>query len=372
MQGACNITRRALFGGLGASIFAGSALAGIVEKQGVYADGMSFLPENPMNIRRSGLDLFIADVSKAEAVVGADGSISYPRKYELCVESIAEGAARIRQAMPDVVLALSSDDIGQKGKVAAIFQFQGCDPIDRDLARMQFFHDKGLRILQLTHNESNLFATAYTDERSGFGLTQLGIEGVAEMNRVGLIPDVSHASEPTVLETVHHSKAPVILSHGACRALLNHPRAATDRMIRAAAESGGIFGVFMMSFWLTDAAVPMPEHYVAHIRHAVNVAGIDSVGIANDYAMEGLQFEGRPFDNAADTGRSYGSWWESNRKRGVPGFGPTPTHAVIPEFNTIDRMAQIHRALLKGGFKPREADRIMGENWSRFFKENLR
>lgn len=367
------LARRAFLGGLAATAIAGTAQAtGKPLKTGPYADGMSFLPENPADVARSGLDLFLADVSKGEMDVDAKGNKFYHRKFALCDQSITEAAERIRTSFPDVRLALSAADIGQPGQVAAVFQFQGCEPIADDLSRMQYFRDKGLRVLQLTHNESNAHATAYTDEASGKGLSKLGQDGVREMNRIHLIPDVSHASEQTALETVALSNAPVLLSHGACRALLAHPRAATDRMIKAVADSGGIFAPFMMSFWLTTDPVPSPQHYVAHIRHAVKVAGLDSVGVSNDYAMEGLSFEGRPFDNAKDTGRSYGPWWDGNRARGIPGFGPTPTHAVIPELNTIDRLALIHRALLKDGFTPREADKIMGANWTRFFKENLR
>lgn len=356
--------------------FAALAVTGVArgaepKKTGPYVDGMSFLPDNPADLAASRIDAFICDVSKGKMDRDAAGNPFYHRTFELCDESITAATARIRSEFPRLKIALKGADLGT-GQPAAIFQFQGCEPIGTDLYRIAYFRDKSLRILQLTHNESNAFATAYTDERSGRGLSPLGIEGIREMNRVGLIPDVSHASELTALQTVQISNTPTILSHGACRALLSHPRAATDQMIRAVAESGGVFGVFMMSFWLTDAKVPKPEHYIAHIRHAVKLAGIDAVGIANDYAMDGLKTEGRSFDNSKDMPGSYYEWWEQNRKRGIPGFGPLPQHAVIPEFNTIDRMALIHRALLRGGFRPAEADKIIGGNWTRFFTENLR
>jgi len=268
------------------------------------------------------------------------------------------------------MVARTAADLADR-RAKAIFQFQGCDSIGDDLSRMRHFHDLSLRVLQLTHNESNSHATAYVDEGTGVGLSALGREGVSEMNRVGLIPDVSHGSEPTALDTVAVSSKPVILSHSACRALLNHPRAATDRMIRAVADSGGVFGVFMMSFWLTDDPVPTPEHYVAHIRHAVNVAGLDAVGIANDYAMAGLSGSaGRPFDNATDM-QGYQTWWQGYRRRGVPGFGQDPLHAVIPELNNIDRMQLIHQALLKDGFSATAAEKIMGGNWMAFLSSNL-
>lgn len=336
-----------------------------------YADGLSFLPEDPADVARSGLDAFLCDVSLGEMDTDANGNAFYHRTFELCDRSIREAAERIGQEFPGLRVALDGSDVGVPGTRAAVFQFQGCEPIGTDLSRIEYFRDRSLRVLQLTHNESNGFATSYVDERSGQGLSPLGIEGVREMNRLRLIPDVSHASERTALDTVEVSNAPVILSHTACRALLPHPRAATDAMIRAVAESGGIVGIFMMSFWLTDAPVPTVEHYVRQIRHAVDVAGIDAVGIANDYAMGGQQGSDGPFDNERDMG-GYLKWWEGNRARGIPGFETTPRHAVIPELNNIDRMPLIHRALLDHGFASADAEKIAGLNWKRFLVSNLR
>ncbi len=336
-----------------------------------YADGMSFLPEDPADVARSGLDAFLCDVSVGEMDTDASGHPFYHRTFELCDQGIQAAAERIRTEFPGLRVALEGSDIGVADSRGVVFQFQGCEPIGTDLARIEYFRNRSLRVLQLTHNESNRFATSYVDERSGQGLSPLGIEGVREMNRVHVIPDVSHASEATALGTVEVSNAPVIMSHTACRALLPHPRAATDAMIRAVAESGGVIGIFMMSFWLTEAPVPTPEHYVMQVRHAVEVAGIDAVGIANDYPMSGQPGPSGPFDNARDMA-GYLGWWKGNQARGIPGFERLPQHAVIPELNNIDRMSLIHGALLKGGFSSADADKLMGLNWKRFLSSHLR
>lgn len=367
--------RRFLLAGLSSLALAGCAqsrLATAIAGKPFYADGMSFLPASQDLVDLSGLDVFICDVSLGKQDVDANGNPFYHRTFELCDQSITDAARRVREDFPTLRVALDGDDIGVPGTQAAVFQFQGCEPLGGDLSRIAYFRDKSLRILQLTHNESNAFATSYVDERKGTGLTQLGQEAVREMNRVKLVPDVSHASEATALETVKASTQPVILSHTSCRALLPHPRAATDRMIRAVADSGGVVGIFMMSFWLTEATVPTTEHFVAQIRHAVKVAGIDAVAIANDYPMDGLRgSEGLMFDNAKDMD-AYRSWWESNRARGIPGFGDMPVHAVIPELNSIHRMALIHKALLDAGFRSGDAEKIVGGNWRRFLKQNIR
>lgn len=360
---------------LAAGAAAGPALArqqAEPHRHATYIDGMSFLPDDPNDVRLSGLDAFICDVSLGEMDVDASGLPFYHRKFELCDRSIDAASQRIKTDFPGLRVALTAADLNGPDK-AAVFQFQGCEPIGTDLSRIGYFRDKSLRILQLTHNESNAFATSYVDERTGRGLSDLGREGVSEMNRVGLIPDVSHASEATALETIQRSSTPVILSHGACRSLLAHPRAATDAMIRAVADNGGVFGVFMMSFWLTEDHVPTTAHYVAHIRYAVNIGGIDAVGIANDYAMAGLKgATGKPFQNYSEDMAGYQRWWRGNNARGIPGFGPEPQHAVIPELNVIGRMALIHQALLDDGFAPADAEKIVGGNWLRFFKDNLK
>lgn len=360
---------------MSAAALAGCARSGLsaaTPSKPFYADGLSFLPDDPGLLTASGLDAFLCDVSLGEMDVDAHGNSFYHRTFALCDRSIADAARRIREEFPTLRIALTGDDIGVPGTQAAVFQFQGCEPLEGDLSRIAYFRERHLRVLQLTHNESNTFATSYVDERLGTGLTDLGRAAVEEMNRVGLIPDVSHASEATTLDVVATSRAPVLLSHGSCRALLPHPRAATDRMIRAVAGSGGLFGVFMMSFWLTEEAQPRTEHLIAHLRHAADIAGIEAVGIANDYPMEGQRGPaGEPWDNARHMD-SYRAWWERNRARGIPGFGPFPTHAVIPGLNHIQRMERIHDALKRSGFAAADADRIIGGNWRRFLKQNLR
>ena len=104
---------------------------------------------------------------------------------------------------------------------------------------------------------------------------------------MNVIPDVSHASHLTALDVMKASRRPVALTHGAARAIVNNARCAPDEVIRGVAESGGVFGVFMMSFWLTNDPVPTAESLIRHIRHVIRVGGIDSVGIANDYAITG-------------------------------------------------------------------------------------
>jgi membrane dipeptidase len=191
------------------------------------------------------------------------------------------------------------------------------------------------------------------------------------MNSLGVIPDLSHASDQTALDTLRTSKKPVILSHGAARALVNNARCAPDNVIRGIADSGGVMGIFMMSFWLTTDAVPTVESYLKQIRHIIKVGGIDAVGIANDFPLSGEQSLIAAKNNNAEAVKGYLPWWDSIAKLGVLGFDKRPVHVAIPELNNIQRVHTIHKALVKDGFKPREVEKIMGGNWIRVLTDSV-
>jgi membrane dipeptidase len=184
-----------------------------------------------------------------------------------------------------------------------------------------------------------------------------------------MIPDVAHASESTALEVARRSRTPFIISHSACRAIVDNPRCASDELIRALADRGGVMGVFMMSMFLTRAEIPTPADFVAHVRHLVKTGGIEVAAIADDYPVAGLK-EAQTKGNR-EAARAYADWWAMSHTRGVPGFEQLPPHVVIPEFNSLDRVPHIQRALERGGFTASEIDKILSANWLRVLREVL-
>jgi len=344
----------------------GAAAAG---KRQLAMDGLSFLPEDLAEIEAAGLGGMICDISEIEEVRDQDNVPRYLRTYEKCSAALDAAVTRLANRR-EAFVALKGSDIGSRPGCATFPPFQSCEPAGTDLARIADFHRRGLRVLQFTHHNDNLFAGGAL-EREWSGLTPLGIEGLAEMNRVGLVPDVSHGSEPTMLEAARRSKTPILLSHGACKALVDHPRCASDTVIKAIADKGGMIGIFMMSFWLTRDPVPTVDHLVAQIRHVANIAGIEAVGISNDFPMAGqTNLVALNNDNAAGV-KEYLPWWQAMREQKVAGFDWTPGHVVIPELNNIDRMATIAAALNKAGFRARDIDRVMGANWQRVLTDVL-
>lgn len=364
-----SIDRRGILAGAGALLLSGGARAQPAKVPPLWIDGLSFLPEDMGEIRTAGLSAMICDVSKIQTVKAPDGSPRYLRGFEANDPGIDAAVARIA-ASGTAYLALKGSDIGRRPGCATFLQFQSTEMIGDDLGRLAHFHAKGLRVLQFTHHNDTPFAGGAI-EPIQHGLTPLGVEGLAEMNRLRLLPDVSHGAVATMLDVARLSTTPIVLSHGAARALVDHPRCAPDSVIRAIADKGGMMGLFMMSFWLTRDSVPTPDHYVAQLRHIIRVGGIESVGISNDFPMSGEADLVRLGNDNAEGVKGYLDWWRAMDKRGVPGFAWTPDHVVIPAFNHIDRMARIAATLERARFTGGEIDRIMGGNWRRVLTDVL-
>lgn len=383
---AVNHHRRTLLKGLGAATLL-SPLASIPslagEQKRLYIDGLSFLPDDLQDIRASKLDAYLCDISAIETIENADGTKNYKRTYDACMQSIKAAAQRVSDN-PDILLqGLTGRDIAKardSQRTALYFQIQGADCVEdaneaNQWRQVDEFHQQGLRVLQLTHHYGNTFAGGALDFDANGGLnkplTAHGRELITKLNHSRILVDVSHSSAQTAIDTAQISQSPIVQSHGAARGIVNHARCSPDEVIRAIADSGGVFGVFMMSFWLTNKATPTIEDYVNQLEYVAKVGGVDCVAIANDFPLRGQEnLLALDNDNAKGI-KEYQQWWYSLRAKNVLGFDAEPRHVVIPELNHIDRMSRIDDALAKARFKATDRDRFMGGNWQRVLKNVL-
>lgn len=380
-------SRRALVKALGAVAMAPALMTGCsqtstaistVSDRGRFVDGLSFLPRDLEDVAAAQLDAFICDISAIEEVVQPDGTVNYKRTYRACMASIKTAQERVALRGDLLRPGLTGRDVDlavEEGKAAVFFQIQGADCVEEDLAQVDEFYGEGLRVLQLTHHYGNVYAGGALDNDGQTGLnrplTSRGYALIEKLNTAGVLIDLSHASAQSASDAIATSDSPVVLSHGAARAIVNHARCSPDAVIRQLADAGGVFGVFMMSFWLTQEPWPEVGHYLAQLRHVAEVGGIDSVAIANDFPMGGQEnLLLLNNDNRAGV-KEYLDWWYSLRAKNVLGFEFEPRHVVIPELNHIDRMNRIHDALRRAGFSASETDKIMGENWIRVLKQVL-
>ncbi|KPZ69751.1 MULTISPECIES: membrane dipeptidase [Shewanella] len=386
---ACNQSRRQLLKGIAAAsllcpLYSSSVLA--QSNKRLYIDGLSFLPDNLDDVRASKLDAYICDISDIEAITQPDGTTNYKRSYKACIASIKEAQQRVIDN-PDILLqGLSGRDIASaraEKRTAVYFQIQGADCVEDDnfsgegqqWQRLNEFHQHGLRVLQLTHHYGNRFAGGALDNDGNQGLnkplTDDGKQLISALNQRNILIDVSHSSPQTALDTAKASQMPIVQSHGAVRSIVNNARCSPDEVIRAIADTGGVFGVFMMSFWLTNDPVPTIDDYVRQLDRVARIGGVNAVAIANDYPLRG-QENLLALDNNNEEGvKQYHEWWQSLAAKNVLGFENLPQHVVIPELNHIDRMSRIDDALAKARYKSSDRDRFLGGNWQRVLNQVL-
>ncbi len=369
-----------ILGGCSATSFSRALLSDPLSQQSpaskskrLYVDGLSFIPEDVLDVKASQVDSYIADISAIEEVQLADGSVNYKRTYQACMKSIKEKRAQML-ASPNIyqIAETGSDILVAKAddKCAVFFQIQGADCVEGSLEQVDEFHQLGLRVLQLTHHYNNLYAGgALSLEQKG--LSQQGLALIDKLESKKMLIDLSHSSAVSAENTLARAKGPIVQTHGAARAIINNARCTPDHILKGIADSGGVFGVFMMSWWLTNDKTPRPEHYINHLKHVRNVAGIDAVAIANDYPLRGHENALASGNNNAVAIQGYDSWWQGLGKKGVLGFDQDVSHIVIPELNHIKRMRSIEYQLLKAKFTHTEIDKIMGKNWQRVLVDVL-
>lgn len=239
--------------------------------------------------------------------------------------------------------------ISRAGKIASLMGIEGGHAIEDSLPALRMFYRMGIRYMTLTHTNTNNWADSaggisVKGERRHGGLSDFGKEVVREMNRLGMMVDVSHVSDETFNDCIDVSRAPLIASHSSCRALTNVPRNMTDEMLRALAKNGGVVMInFYNGFINTEYARPgMPaptkpaekatlDMLMQHFEHAIKVAGIDHVGIGSD------------FD-------------------GVDGMLP-------PGMEDVTKLPTITYELLRRGYSEKDVRKILGENLLRVMGE---
>jgi len=197
-------------------------------------------------------------------------SSGFERAYARALEKFAAIWSFTHEIAQDrIELALDAAHvrrINAQGKKIALIGVENGYPLGEDLGRVKEFYDRGARYMSLTHNGHNQLADSHTGERDGWkwnGLSPLGEQVIEEMNRLGIMVDVSHASKEAMLQTVALSKAPVIASHSSVRALCNVSRNIDDEQLLALKQTGGVFQVVAYQDFLKKREVDSPERQAA-------------------------------------------------------------------------------------------------------------
>ena len=184
-------------------------------------------------------------------------------------------------------------EAASEGKVAAMLSIEGADIIEGKVGLLSVYHRLGVRMVGLVHSLRNELADGVADGRTGGGLSLLGVQAVEEMERLGMLIDVSHLSDAGFWDLVEVAKGPVMASHSNARAICDHPRNMTDDMIRVMVERGGVMGMNFAPGFVHPTRATV-QGVVDHIDHIVGLVGPNHVGLGSDfdgipYTPEGLE-----------------------------------------------------------------------------------
>ncbi len=225
----------------------------------------------------------------------------YARAHAAAIEKFEAIRRLTREIAPDRIgLALSAAEVRRihaSGRKIALIGIENGYPIGTDLGNVKKFYDLGGRYLSLAHNGHSQLSDSNTGERDGVwawnGLSPLGRQVIAEMNRLGMMIDISHPSKQSVMQTLELSRAPVIASHSAVRALCNHSRNLDDEQLLALRKNRGVVQIVAFNGYVkcpprdSIPGQPRPratvKDFVDHIDYAVKLIGLDHVGISSDF-----------------------------------------------------------------------------------------
>ena len=250
----------------------------------------SILAEEVEVYRRSTMDLFVANISTDMAYDGAyfnrDGTEVKKGEYKPGPGDVyalsADRLERINKTF-ELGYAVHADtpitvlEARDRNEVAVMPALEGADALEGDIENLYKMHANGLRLIQLIHFRNNELGHTQTWPYSPGGLTEFGREVVREANRLGLVIDMAHANNETLMDTLELSWHPIIFSHGGVREYTDHDRAVTDDQIRAIAENGGVVGI-----WPHGRHIATVAEMVDYMEHVIKIGGIDHVGIGSD------------------------------------------------------------------------------------------
>ncbi len=256
----------------------------------------------------------------------------------------------------DAIVALKADDIvraKEEKRPCVIWGSQNAKPIEEDIKYIRILHALGLRIIQLAYDEPNYIGTGGSQADSG--VTELGRKVIEEMNRVGILIDVSHCGDKTVMDAMKYSEDPIAITHANPRARVNHTRNKTDEQMLALAEKGGVLGLTAWSpiTMVKEGVRPNVEDFLDHMEYVIKLIGVEHVGFGLDLTPH---WDWDPDD--------YYNWIKK-----YPGLAPTNIEErTVDGLDHVSKIKNVARGLVARGYSDDDILKILGGNFLDLFR----
>lgn len=338
-------------------------------RDGVVIDGLGF-PGGSSGDEDAALtageitDVSTSGLTAAHLTVGTVGSMAPLAAFEKIVRDIARWEAEIDRHADVLARVREVADIAaakRDGRTGLIYGLQDGVAFEDDLDRLASLRQFGVRVIQPTYNRRNLLGDGVI-EPADAGLSRTGVEAIERLNELGILVDLSHCGRHTAADAIAVSKRPVAFTHTGCAALVEHPRHRTDAELRAVAETGGVIGIFIMPY-LSRGKQPTAADVIAHLEHALKVAGSDHVTIGTDGMI-----------SATELTPAYVAQFRNNvRERKESGIAATfeteDGYLFASDLNSPRRFEALAGMLLARGHDATTVSKVLGGNLVRVFAD---
>tara|TARA_B100000676_G_C18075949_1_gene847644 strand:- start:1348 stop:2316 length:969 start_codon:yes stop_codon:yes gene_type:complete len=304
------------------------------------------------------------EVFKINREAGLDAvhvTVVYHEDYDEFLAKVKEWDKHFQENSDLIFLGKSHEDIERaklEKKTAIFFGFQNCSPIEDDIGLVEKIYENGCRFMQLTYNNQSLLATGCY-EKNDSGVTNFGKEAIREMNRLGIVIDMSHSGEKSTLDAIEISDKPIAITHANPNFWYKALRNKSDQLLKTLSESGGMLGLSLYSHHLKNGSDCTLDSFCEMAAKTCELMGVKNVGIGSDLCLN------QP-DSIVEWMRN-GTWakkknyGEGSKKK--PGFPKQPDW-----FIDARGFKNLENGLRKVGFNEMEVNNILGNNWYNFYK----
>ena len=288
-------------------------------------------------------------------------TVVYHEDYDEFLERVNEWSNHFKKNSDLIFLGNSYKDIEKaklEKKTAIFFGFQNCSPIEDDIALIEKVHNHGCRFMQLTYNNQSLLATGCY-EKNDSGVTNFGREAIKEMNRVGIVIDMSHSAEKSTFDAIEISEKPIAITHANPTFWHNAKRNKSEDLLKALAESNGMLGLSLYAHHLKNSTNCTLESFCEMTARTAEIMGVKNIGIGSDLCLN------QP-NNVVEWMRN-GTWTKTKNfgegSKIKPGFPQQPDW-----FIDARGFKNLEIGLKKVGFNDENTNDILGNNWFNFYK----
>ncbi len=304
-------------------------------------------------------DIFL--INREAGLNAVHVTLVYHEDYDEFLQRVKEWDRFFEENSDLIFLGKTFEDITKAqsdNKTAIFFGFQNCSPIEDDINLIEKVYEHGCRFMQLTYNNQSLLATGCY-EKNDSGVTNFGREAIKEMNRVGIVVDMSHSAEKSTLDAIEISEKPIAITHANPSFWHQALRNKSDFLLKKLSESGGILGLSLYSHHLKDGTNCKLESFCEMVAKTAEIMEVKNIGIGSDLCLN------QP-DNVVEWMRN-GTWSKSTNygegSKKKPGFPKQPDW-----FLDARGFDNLESGLKKVGFNKQEVEGILGNNWFNFYK----